>query len=201
MNHVAQYLEDAASIAAQIDQEVVEQMIQKLIAVRENNGRLFILGVGGSAGNASHAVCDFRKLAEIEAYAPLDNISELTARTNDEGWETVVAEWLKISKLCLKDLLMVFSVGGGDAERNISANLVSAIDLAKSVGAGVIGVAGRDGGYTGKMADAAVIVPTVNTDTVTAHAESFQTLIWHLIISDPRIQRVGMKWESNHPLK
>jgi len=201
MSHVSQYLKDAVSIAEQLNQDTIEQMIQMLLEVRENKGRLFILGVGGSAGNASHAVCDFRKLAEIEAYAPLDNISELTARTNDEGWETVVAGWLKISQLCEKDLLMVFSVGGGDAERNISANLVSAIDLAKSVGAKVIGVVGRDGGYTAKMADAALIVPTVNKDTVTAHSESFQTVVWHLIISDPRIQRVGMKWESNHPVK
>jgi D-sedoheptulose 7-phosphate isomerase len=170
--------------------------VDLLSDVRQSGGRLFILGVGGSAGNASHAVNDFRKIVGLEAYAPTDNVSELTARINDEGWETAYANWLKISRLVARDGVLVFSVGGGDAERNVSVNLVRAIEHAKAVGARVGGIVGRDGGFTAKMADACVIVPTVDPATVTPHSEAFQAVIWHLLVSHPRLQAAPAKWES-----
>lgn len=180
-----------------IDRSAVESMTRLLVKLRERGGRLFLVGVGGGAGHAGHAVNDFRKLAGIESYSPSDNVSELTARTNDEGWETTYAAWLKVSRLCNADMLFVFSVGGGDLERNISPNIVRAVQYAKEVGAAVIGVVGRDGGYTSSVADACVIVPTVNPQMVTPHTEAFQALIWHLLVSDPRLQIMSNKWESS----
>ena len=173
----------------------IERVADTLAAVRERGGRLFFLGVGGSAGNCGHAVNDFRKLAGFEAYAPTDNVSELTARTNDEGWDTVFAAWLKGSRLRQEDALFVFSVGGGSLEKNISPNLVRAIEYAKEVGATVLGVVGRDGGYTARVADACVIVPTVNPETITPHAEAFQAVVWHLLVSHPKLKAAATKWE------
>ena len=190
------YLEEAKVIIDQIDITQIDKMTGLLLNLRNAQGRLFIVGVGGGAGHASHAVNDFRKIAGIESYSPSDNVSELTARTNDEGWETTYAAWLKVSNLSAKDMLFVFSVGGGDAERNISANIVNALKLAKETGSKIIGVVGRDGGYTAKVADACVIVPTVNKDYITPHTESFQALVWHLLVSDPRLQQMSNKWES-----
>ena len=201
MTYVKRYLDEAALIAQKIDQEQVERMIGILLAVRENGGRLFFIGVGGSAGNCSHAVNDFRKIAGFEAYSAADNVSELTARTNDEGWHTVLVEWLKGSRLRQGDCVWVFSVGGGNKEKNISANIVHALEHARQVGARVIGVIGRDGGFTGKMADACVIIPTLSSDTVTPHAESFQAVVWHMIVSDPRIMKMPNKWESVSNIK
>jgi len=192
-----QYLDEAKSIIDQIDPSAIERMTLQLVKLRETGGRLFLIGVGGGAGHASHAVNDFRKLAGIESYCPSDNVSELTARTNDEGWDTTYAAWLKVSHLCDKDMLCVFSVGGGDLDRNISPNIVRAVHYAKEIGASVIGVLGRNGGYTASMADACVIVPTVNPAMITPHTESFQALIWHLLVSDPRLQIMSNKWESN----
>src|SRR6185312_722487 len=171
-------------------------MAEALAALRERGGRLFFLGVGGSAGNCSHAVNDFRKLAGIEAYAPTDNVSELTARTNDEGWETVFSEWLKISRLNSKDAVFVMSVGGGNLEKNISPNLVRALQHAKEVGATVLGIVGRDGGYTGTVGDVVVVVPTVNPETITPHTEAFQAVVWHLLVSHPSLKAKQTKWES-----
>lgn len=196
MTFSQQYIGEAIEALRQLDGEAIEKMADLLVDLRNRQGRLFILGVGGGAGHASHAVGDFRKIAGIEAYAPTDNAPEMTARTNDEGWETVMAEWLKISRFNSNDMLFIFSVGGGDLERNISPNLVRALELAREVGAKVIGVVGRDGGYTAKTADACVVVPTVNPDHVTAHTESFQALVWHLLVSHPAVQVAGMKWES-----
>lgn len=192
-----QYLDEAKSIIDQIDRSAIEKMTLKLVRLREEGGRLFLIGVGGGAGHASHAVNDFRKLAGIESYCPSDNVSELTARTNDEGWDTTYAAWLKVSRLCDKDMLCVFSVGGGDLDKNISPNIVRAVHYAKEIGAAVIGVLGRNGGYTASVADACVIVPTVNSAMVTPHTESFQALIWHLLVSDPRLQMMSNKWESS----
>jgi len=192
-----QYLEEAKRIIDQLDRSAIETMTRLLVKLRETGGRLFLVGVGGGAGHAGHAVNDFRKLAGIEAYSPSDNVSELTARTNDEGWDTTYAAWLQVSRLCKKDMLFVFSVGGGDLERNISPNIVRAVGYAKHVGATVIGVLGRDGGYTASVADACVIVPTVNSKTVTPHTESFQAVVWHLLVSDPRLQVMSNKWESS----
>ena len=192
-----QYLDEATKIIELLDRSAIEKMTLALISLREAGGRLFLIGVGGGAGHASHAVNDFRKLAGIESYCPSDNVSELTARTNDEGWDTTYAAWLKVSRLCKKDMLCVFSVGGGDLERNISPNIVRAVKFAKETGASVIGVLGRNGGYTASVADACVIVPTVNKDMVTPHTESFQALIWHLLVSDPRLQQMSNKWESS----
>ena len=175
---------------------ISRRMIGIILDIRRNHGRLFFLGVGGSAGNASHAVNDFRKIAGIESYSPCDNVSELTARTNDDGWESVFVEWLKGSHLNNQDGVFVLSVGGGNQEKNVSVNLVRALEYAKKTGAKIVGIVGRDGGYTGKTADACVIVPTVNTATVTAHTEAFQAVIWHLIVSDPRMRATEMKWES-----
>ncbi len=196
MSYAKRYFQEAIQILNSIDQAQVERMIQILLKVRANGGRLFFLGVGGSAGNCSHAVNDFRKIGGFEAYAPTDNVSELTARTNDEGWDTTFAAWLKGSRLSANDAVWVLSVGGGSKEKNVSANLVYALDYAKAQKAKVIGVVGRDGGYTAKVADACVIVPPVSPDTITPHAESFQAVIWHLIVSDPRIMQMSNKWES-----
>lgn len=193
----AQYLAEARQIIDRLDPAPIDRMAQLLAQLRSGGGRLFIVGVGGGAGHASHAVNDFRKIAGIEAYSPSDNVSELTARTNDEGWDTTYAAWLKVSRLGANDMVLVFSVGGGDLERNVSANIVRAVKHAKEVGAKVIGVLGRDGGYTGKVADACVIVPTVNPSAVTPHTEAFQAVIWHLLVSDPRLQIMSNKWESN----
>jgi D-sedoheptulose 7-phosphate isomerase len=196
MTYTQKHLSEAAAILQRIDATAVDQMVQVLATTRSRGGRLFFLGVGGSAGNCSHAVNDFRKLAGFEAYAPTDNVSELTARTNDEGWETVFEAWLRGSRLTAADCLFVFSVGGGSLEKNISPNLVRAVQLAKTVGAAVIGVVGRDGGYTATVADACVIVPTVNPDTVTPHSEAFQAVIWHLLVSHPDLKAAQTKWES-----
>ena len=191
-----QYLAESVQIAQQIDGAAIEKMVALLVAIRKRGGRLFILGVGGGAGHASHAVNDFRKLTSVEAYAPTDNVSELTARTNDEGWETVFASWLRTSRLGKQDGVLVFSVGGGDVERNISPNLVRALEYARQEGASILGVVGRDGGYTAKVADAYVIVPTVNPKNVTPHTESFQAVVWHLLVSHPALQLNMAKWES-----
>ncbi len=196
MSYIKRYLSEAGGIIGKIDPAAVEKMIDILLAVRASGGRLFFLGVGGSAGNCSHAVNDFRKMGGFEAYTPTDNVSELTARTNDEGWETVFSGWLKGSRLGENDCLWVFSVGGGSKEKNISANLVYALEYARIRKAKVIGVVGRDGGFTAKVADACVIIPTISRDTVTPHAEAFQGVIWHMIVSDPRIMQVSNKWES-----
>jgi len=196
MSYTTTYLAEASQILAALDVEAIDRMVGLLVGLRQGGGRLFFLGVGGGAGHASHAVNDFRKIAGIEAYAPTDNVSELTARINDEGWEWVFVDWLKGSRLSAKDALFVFSVGGGDLERNISPNLVRALQYAREVGARVCGIVGRDGGYTAKVADACVIVPTVNSRTVTPHTESFQALIWHLLVSHPSLQASEMKWES-----
>lgn len=194
--YIAAFLDDAVTIINKIDRAQIQKMIQILLEIRSNNGRLFILGVGGGAGHASHAVNDFRKIAGIESYAPTDNISELTARVNDDGWETVFESWLKGSRLVAKDCILVFSVGGGNAEKNVSVNLVNALRYAKETGTKVIGVVGRDGGYTAKVADACVIIPTVNDKTVTPQTEAFQAIVWHLIVSSPAMQKFEMKWES-----
>lgn len=194
MTHVTNYFGQVAEIAGKLDYNVIEDLANALAAVREGGGRLFMLGVGGSAGNCSHAVNDFRKLCGIETYAPVDNVSELTARTNDEGWETVFSAWLKTSRLNSKDAVFVFSVGGGNAERNVSMNIVSALKLAKEVGAKILGIVGRDGGYTGQVGDHIVIVPTVDEKLVTPHAEAFQTVVWHCLVSHPTLQRQATKW-------
>ena len=196
MNYVQQHLNEAIEIIRKIDLTSIEKMIDILAAVKDGGGRLFFLGVGGGAGNCTHAVNDFRKIVGIEAYAPTDNVSELTARTNDEGWSTVFAEWLKTSQLSARDALFVFSVGGGNLEENISTNLIEALKLAKSVGARVTGVVGRDGGYTAKVADACVIVPIVNPESITPHTEAFQAVIWHLLVSHPKLKTNQTKWES-----
>ena len=196
MKFVQQYLEETQKVVAGLNAVAIEAMVDELARVRERGGRLFILGVGGSAANASHAVNDFRKICGFECYAPTDNVSELTARTNDEGWATVLAAWLKGSRLNGKDALMIFSVGGGNLEKNVSPNLVSAIQLAKEVGASVLGIVGRDGGYTAKEATACVIVPTVNPEHVTPHSEAFQAVVWHLFVSHPKLKVNRTKWES-----
>lgn len=194
--HAETYLSEVRDIAARIDLAKIELVIRHLVEIRERGGRLFFLGVGGSAANASHAVNDFRKICGFEAYTPVDNISELTARVNDEGWETVFVEWLDKSRLGENDGVFVLSVGGGNVERNISANLVRAMDFAKKKGARILGIVGRDGGYTAKCADACVIVPTVNHGSVTAHTEAFQAVVWHLLVSHPDLKVCEMKWES-----
>jgi D-sedoheptulose 7-phosphate isomerase len=196
MSYARKHLQEAAEILERLDRDAIEKVASLLAGVKENGGRLFFLGVGGSAANCSHAVNDFRKIAAIECYAPTDNVAELTARTNDEGWASVFVEWLKVSRLSRRDGLFVMSVGGGDLERNISANLVGAIQLAKHVGAKVTGIVGRDGGYTARAADACVIVPVVNTETITPHTEAFQAVIWHLLVSHPLLKAQRTKWES-----
>ena len=196
MTYTQQHLDEALEIIRKIDVEAVERMAEMLARVKREGGRLFFLGVGGSAGNCSHAVNDFRKIVGIESYAPTDNVSELTARTNDEGWATVFVEWLKTSRLTTRDCVFVFSVGGGNVEKNISPNLVEALKYARQVGAKIAGVVGRDGGYTAKVADACVIVPTVNPETVTPHSEAFQAVVWHLLVSHPKLKAAQTKWES-----
>lgn len=196
MSYAEQYLQEASEIIRRLDMTAIEGMAALLTRVKSDGGRLFFLGVGGSAANCSHAVNDFRKIAGVECYAPTDNVAELTARTNDEGWNSVFAEWLKVSKLSAGDALFIMSVGGGDMERNISSNLVCAIQLAKTVGAKVIGVVGRDGGFTARSADACVIIPSVNAQTITPHTEAFQGLILHLLVSHPLLQENQTKWES-----
>src|SRR3990172_6553694 len=196
MTYAQQHLSEAGKIITKLDAAAIERMVDLLADLRHQGGRLFFLGVGGSAGNASHAVNDFRKIVGIEAYTPTDNVSELTARINDDGWDSSFANWLRGSRLGERDCVLIFSVGGGDAERNVSTNLVRAIEYAKSAGARVCGIVGRSGGFTAKMADACVIVPTVNPQTMTPHTEAFQAVIWHLLVSHPRLQAAPMKWES-----
>lgn len=196
MQFVKQYLSEAAEVLSKIDTHQIEKAVNLLAETRAQEGRLFVLGVGGSAGNASHAVNDFRKIVGIEAYAPTDNVSELTARTNDDGWASVFSRWLEVSKLKAKDMLLIFSVGGGNLEKNVSPNLVAALQYAKQVGAKVAGIVGRDGGYTAQVADACVIIPTVNAENTTPHAEAFQGVVWHLLVSHPKLKVAQTKWES-----
>lgn len=196
MSYASQHLKETVEIISKINPVDCEKCVVELRGVRERSGRLFILGVGGSAANASHAVNDFRKIAGIECYAPTDNVSELTARTNDEGWTSVFAEWLRGSKLNAKDALLILSVGGGNLEKNVSPNLVAALQLAKQVGARVIGLVGKDGGYTAKVANASVIVPVVNPNNITPHSEAFQAVLWHLFVSHPDLKVAQTKWES-----
>ncbi len=196
MSYSKQHIGEAISILGQLDLDRIEKAVTLLAATRERGGRLFILGVGGSAGNASHAVNDFRKICGFEAYAPTDNVSELTARTNDEGWSTVFAEWLRGSRLKKEDALLILSVGGGSLEKNVSPNLVEALKLAKERGATILGIVGKDGGYTAQVADVAIIVPTVNPATITPHSEAFQAIIWHLFVSHPSLKVKETKWES-----
>lgn len=196
MSYSHQHLQETIAVVEGIDSESVENLVALILKVKKDRGRIFFLGVGGSAGNASHAVNDFRKIAMIEAYSPSDNVSELTARTNDEGWDTTFVEWLRMSKLSHRDALFVLSVGGGDLERNVSPNIVRAVQFGKSVNAKILGVVGRDGGYTASVGDAVVLVPTVNSSNITPHAESMQGVIWHLIVSHPLIKEAATKWES-----
>lgn len=195
-----QYFRECAEVAQGLDLGTIDRMVERLVRLRDEGGRLFLCGVGGGAANCSHAVSDFRKLAGIEAYTPSDNVSELTARTNDEGWETVFAGWLKVSRACERDVLFVLSVGGGNRERNISANLVAAIDEAKARGMDVVGIVGRDGGYTKQRGDIVLVIPTVNERSVTPHTEAFQAVVWHGIVCDPRLMAYGNKWETTTAL-
>ena len=195
MGHTEDFLREAIQVIEQLDRRPIERMVELLVQTREQGGRLFVLGVGGSAANASHAVNDFRKIAGIEAYSPVDNVSELTARVNDDGWASVFANWLAVSRLGPDDMVMVLSVGGGDLEKNVSPNLVEALRYAKTRGATVTGIVGRDGGYTARVADACVIVPVVDPGTITPHTESFQPLVWHLLVSHPALRRGAMTWE------
>jgi D-sedoheptulose 7-phosphate isomerase len=196
MSYTQKHLAEVQQIVEGLDVEEIENMVALLVGLKDRGGRLFFLGVGGSAANCSHAVNDFRKIAGIEAYAPTDNVSELTARTNDEGWESVFIGWLKVSRLQAQDMLFIFSVGGGSLEKNISPNLVAALKYAKEQGVQIMGVVGRDGGFTAEVADVCVIVPTVNTETVTPHSEAFQAVIWHLLVSHPDLKAAATKWES-----
>jgi D-sedoheptulose 7-phosphate isomerase len=199
MDYIPQYIQEATKILTLLDQEVIERTADLLLALRQRSGRLFLIGVGGGAGHASHAVCDFRKIAQIEAYSPSDNVSELTARINDEGWDTCYANWLRGSHLNEADMVFVFSVGGGDARKNISANLVRALQHARDVRATICGIVGRDGGFTAQVADACILVPVVNPSTITPHTESFQAMIWHLLVSHPKLKATETKWESVQP--
>ena len=196
MSFTRTHLDEAKRIIDQLDVVVIDKMAELLAKARSNGARVFFLGVGGSAGNCSHAVNDFRKIVGLEAYAPTDNVSELTARTNDEGWETVFVEWLKTSRLRPQDLIFVFSVGGGNLEKNVSPNLVRALQYAKEIGAGVVGVVGRDGGYTAKVGDAVCIIPTVNPESITPHSEAFQAVVWHLLVTHPMLKARQTKWEG-----
>ena len=196
MEYINKYLEEVKEIAGKLDRVQISRMIDIISGLKKNNGRIFFLGVGGGAGNASHAVNDFRKIAGIECYSPTDNVSELTARINDDGWDTSYINWLKGSRLRKEDCLFIFSVGGGSEEKNISVNLVNALKYAKETGSKIIGVVGKDGGYTAKTADACVIIPTVNSETITPHTESFQGTVWHLLVTHPEIKTFEMKWES-----
>jgi D-sedoheptulose 7-phosphate isomerase len=196
MTFAQEYLDEAAAVLQGLDTDAIERIVDLLAETRAAGGRLFVLGVGGSAANASHAVNDFRKLVGIEAYSPVDNVSELTARTNDEGWSSVFRSWLEGSRLCSSDAVLVFSVGGGSLERNISPNLVRALELAQEVHAKIVGVVGRDGGYTAQVADACIVIPTVNPDHVTPHTEAFQAVVHHLLVTHPRLKVAPTKWES-----
>ena len=196
MKFIDKYFREAKEIIAKIDASQIRKMVDLLVNLREQEGRLFIIGVGGGAGNASHAVNDFRKICGIEAYAPSDNISELTARVNDDGWDTAYVNWLKGSKLIEKDMIFVFSVGGGNLEKGISVNIVNSLLFAKEVGAKICGVVGRDGGHTAKVADACVLIPPLNSETITPHTEGFQAVVWHLLVSHPELQKYETKWES-----
>ena len=197
MSYSKQHLDESIEIIQQLDPSKIEEMASLLATVKHDGGRIFFLGVGGSAGNCSHAVNDFRKIVGIESYAPTDNVSELTARTNDEGWSTVFSEWLKVSKLNTKDAIFIFSVGGGSLEKNISPNLVEALKYARTVGSKITGVVGRDGGYTGEVSDVCVIIPTVNEKNITPHSEAFQAVVWHLLVSHPLLKANETKWESS----
>lgn len=199
MSYAAQHLDETIRIIQKLDLNAIESMADQLATVKSSGGRVFFLGVGGSAGNCSHAVNDFRKIAGIECYAPTDNVSELTARTNDDGWGSVFVEWLKVSKLSRDDMLFVFSVGGGSLEKNISPNLVEALKYGKKIGAKILGVVGRDGGYTAQTANVCVIIPTVNNESITPHSEAFQAVIWHLLVTHPKIKTCQTKWESANP--
>ena len=192
------HLDETISITKKIDTSSIEKLVDLIVQVKKSSARIFFLGVGGSAGNCSHAVNDFRKIVEIESYAPTDNVSELTARTNDEGWSSIFEPWLKLSKLNEDDMIFIFSVGGGNLEKNISPNLVQALKYAKKIGSKIVGVVGRDGGFTSKVADACVIIPTVNEETITPHSEAFQAVIWHLIVSHPKLKKNQTKWESTN---
>ncbi len=194
MSHASTFLDEVVETVRRIEPATIEALCDELVNLRDRDGRLFILGVGGSAGNAGHAVNDFRKLCGIEAYAPTDNVSELTARTNDEGWPTVFSEWLKVSRANSKDAILIFSVGGGNLEKNVSPNLVSAIEEAKARGLRILGVVGRDGGYTKKAGHCVVVVPTVEESRVTPHAEAFQAVVWHCLVSHPKLQNKATKW-------
>ena len=194
MNHISDYFEQVGEIARRLDQTLIEAMVDGLVALRERGGRLFLLGVGGSAANCAHAVNDFRKLCDIETYAPTDNVSELTARTNDEGWETVFAGWLRTSRLTRKDAVLVFSVGGGNRERKVSMNIVHALEFVRESGAAIFGVVGRDGGYTATVGDCVLVIPTVDPALVTPHTEAFQAVVWHALVSHPKLQRQATKW-------
>jgi len=196
MSYSSQYVAEARQILDQLDLEPIERMANLLAETREKGGRLFILGVGGGAGHASHAVNDFRKIANIESYTPTDNVSELTARINDDGWPSVFENWLKVSRLREDDLILVFSVGGGNLEKNVSPNLVAALKYAQNVGARITGIVGRDGGFTAQVADACVIIPTINSESVTPHTEAFQAVVWHLLVSHPILKQSQTKWES-----
>ncbi len=196
MGFVTEYLSEAKKVIEQLDPDSIENVVQLIAETRDQQGRLFVLGVGGSAANASHAVNDFRKITGMEAYAPTDNVSELTARTNDDGWSSVFVEWLRTSRLKGQDLILVFSVGGGDEEKNISPNLISALQYAREVGARVCGLVGRDGGFTARVADACVIIPIINSNHITPHTEAFQAVLWHLLVSHPRLKKAQTKWES-----
>ena len=196
MDFINQYFAEAKEIIDKIDRTQILKMVSIINETRDKKGRLFILGVGGGAGHASHAVNDFRKICGIESYAPTDNVSELTARVNDDGWETAYVNWLKISNLNQNDILLVFSVGGGNLEKNVSVNILKSLEMAKQLGSKICGVVGRDGGYTAQVADACVIIPPVNSETVTPHTEAFQAVIWHLLVSHPDLQKFEMKWES-----
>ena len=196
MNFIEQYITDSKSILDKIDKNQISTMISIINETRSINGRLFILGVGGGAGHASHAVNDFRKICGIEAYTPTDNVSELTARVNDDGWDTAYVNWLKGSRLCADDMILVFSVGGGNLEKDISVNIVKSLQYAQELGSKICGIVGRDGGYTAKIADACVVIPPVNNETITPHTEGFQAVVWHLLVSHPELQKYDMKWES-----
>jgi D-sedoheptulose 7-phosphate isomerase len=196
MDYITKYMNEVKQIVEQIDKSEIEKIVELLVDVRENKGRIFFIGVGGGAGNSTHAVNDFRKIAGIEAYTAIDNVSELTARINDDGWDSVFVEWLKVNNLTVNDMVFVFSVGGGNQEKNISTNIVKALKYSKSIGTKISGIVGRDGGYTAQVADACVIIPTINKNTVTPHTEAFQAVIWHLIVSHPKICINEMKWES-----
>jgi D-sedoheptulose 7-phosphate isomerase len=197
MSYSTLHLNESIEIIKKIDTESIERVVEILSTVKKNQGRIFFLGVGGSAGNCSHAVNDFRKIVEIESYAPTDNVSELTARANDEGWPSIFEPWLKLSKLNIKDLIFIFSVGGGNLEKNISPNLVNALKYAKSIGSKITGIVGRDGGFTAEVADEVILIPVVNSETITPHTEAFQAVIWHLLVSHPKLKTNQTKWESS----